>query len=147
MTKSSQSDDLRTNNQIMFRALQGAGAGLLTGFLAASVVYSALPAFVPSAISESPLVFFGLLMAICATLGYFWMLCDLLECSGVEKRVPPLNTMISGAFIGFLMSVVIYTNLVEKWMPASLTVYPIMLFVLSAVLGALTGFIWSRTAS
>jgi hypothetical protein len=146
MNKSNQEKTCKNDSVIGIRALSGAIMGALVGFLAAAVIYPSLPAFVPGGISESPLACFGLLVIVCATLGYLWMLSDLLGCSAVEKRPPLFNSVISGAFTGFLISVVLYTRLVPSWIPINLAVYPVIAFIGAALLGALIGFVWNRTA-
>ena len=51
--------------------------GIICGVFGAAVLYSkALPKWVPSILSESPALFFGLFVGICGLLGYIWTLPD-----------------------------------------------------------------------
>ncbi len=120
-------------------------AGLLIGFLAAAVVYSNLPGWVPGFLSQKPGVFFSLFMVICAALGYFWAITP--EEAETKKRPPLFNVMLSGAFIGFLATAVFYSKYQPTWLPFFFSAYPVFVFIGTTLIGAFIGFLWHRTTA
>ncbi len=51
--------------------------GVVIGFLGASVLYSKhFPSWVPLVFSDYPILFFGMFMVICGSLGYIWAIVD-----------------------------------------------------------------------
>ncbi|MCD4653852.1 hypothetical protein K8T06_07935 [bacterium] len=123
--------------------------GLIIGFLSASILYSQyLPRWVPSRLAESPVLFFGTFMLVCGVLGFNWGFTDSPEsCSRIkiDKRKFPLNFILSRMFTGFLVAAVLYRKFMPSWVPVQFTEYPVLFFVMFTFLGAVIGYIWSRT--
>ena len=117
--------------------------GLLIGFLTSAIVFSNLPGWVPAFLSQNPIIFFCVFMAICATLGYLWAITP--DPPEAKKRAPLFNVMMSGAFIGFLVTAVLYSKYLPTWLPFTFTVYPAFVFIGNTLIGALIGFLWHRT--
>jgi len=121
--------------------------GILIGFLAASILYSQyLPAWVPSALTNSPLLFFGLFILICGLLGFNWGITETQDNEPVEKtdkKKIPINSMLTFSFTGFLVAAVLYRKYMPYWVPIWFNEYPALFFVCFALSGAVIGYFWA----
>jgi hypothetical protein len=121
--------------------------GSMIGFLAAAVLYSKhLPVWVPHLLVVSPLLFFGVFIVICGGVGYIWSVTEV-ETAEKPKKAPLINTLLSGAFAGFLVAAVMYSKFLPSWIPIGFSIFPGLFFALFAVIGALISYLWSKEFS
>lgn len=124
--------------------------GIVIGFIAASVLYSPyMPPWVPGILAKSPAVFYGLFILITGIAGYIWGTTgspvDDRSRKDQQTQKIPINTIITFMFIGFLLSVVLFSKNMPSWTPLFIMEFPVVFYALFTVVGGVVGYFWAIT--